>query len=124
MYLGSYTSEGGKGVGVGTLDPATGTLTVDHWVPGLTDPSGLDLAPDGRTLYAVSERDPTGTVSPLPLDGTGNPTVHNGQKTGAGPAHVRVHPNGKVLFTADYDGGSVGVYPLGGAGTISPRARP
>jgi 6-phosphogluconolactonase (cycloisomerase 2 family) len=118
VYLGSYTSEGGKGIGVGAIDEGTGRLTVDHWVGGVTDPSWLDLAPDGHTLYAVSETGPTGRVSALRLDGNGNPALLGGQKTGAGPAHVRVHPTGTYLFTSNYDGGSVGVYPIRTGGAL------
>jgi 6-phosphogluconolactonase len=117
VYLGSYTSEGGKGIGVGSIDDGTGRLTVAGWVGGVTDPSWLDLAPDGHTLYAVSETGPSGRVNALHLDSAGNPALIGGQKTGAGPAHVRVHPAGNYLFTSNYDGGTVGVYPIlsGGA---------
>jgi 6-phosphogluconolactonase (cycloisomerase 2 family) len=118
VYLGSYTSEGGKGIGVGSIDEATGRLTIAHWDAGVTDPSWLDLAPDGHTLYAVSETGPTGRITALHLDSAGNPGVLGSRKTGAGPAHVRVHPAGKYAFTANYDGGTVGVYPIRAGGSL------
>ena len=118
VYLGSYTSEGGKGIGVGAIDEGTGKLSVDHWVGGVTDPSWLAMSPDGHTLYAVSETGPTGRVSALHLDSAGDPVLIGGQKTGAGPAHVQVHPTGTYAFTSNYDGGTVGVYPIRSGGSL------
>jgi 6-phosphogluconolactonase len=118
VYLGSYTSEGGKGIGVATIDESTGKLTVEHWVGGVTDPSWLDLAPGGQRLYVVSETGPTGHVTAFGLDSAGNPTPLGSQKTGAGPAHVRVHPAGKYAFTSNYDGGTVGTYPVLAGGAL------
>lgn len=118
VYLGSYTSEGGKGIGVGAIDEGTGKLTVDHWVGGITDPSWVDLAPNGQRLYAVSETGPTGHVGAFRLDSAGNPTSLGSQKTGAGPAHVRVHPTAAYAFTSNYDGGTVGTYPVLSSGAL------
>lgn len=118
VYLGSYTSSGGGGIGVAGADPETGALTVESWTRAVADPSWLDIAADRRTLYAVTESSPTGRVSALRLDEQGKPALLNGQPTGAGPAHVQVHPQGKHLFVANYDGGSVAVYPIQADGRL------
>src|SRR5688572_11263324 len=59
LYIGTYTSAegGGKGIGLATYDPATGRVTGAGTLAGIGDPSYLAVHPDGRTLYAVSERD-------------------------------------------------------------------
>jgi 6-phosphogluconolactonase (cycloisomerase 2 family) len=111
-YLGSYTTSGGAGIGVATVDATTGNLAVESWLRGVSDPSWLDLSPGRRTLYAVSESTPNGRVSALSLDDQGRPSLLGGQRTGSGPAHVCVHPTGRYLFTSLYDGGSVVVHPI------------
>jgi 6-phosphogluconolactonase len=119
VFLGTYTSSGGGGIGLAGVDPATGQLTVDRWVRGVADPSWLALAPDRRTLYAVTEATPTGRVTALRPD---DATSLGGQPTGAGPAHVVVHPAGRYLFTSLYDGGAVAVHPVLGDGRVGPAS--
>jgi 6-phosphogluconolactonase len=113
FHLGSYTSAGGPGLARGHLDPATGAPTVDATTTVLPDPSWLAASPAGSILYAVSERD-DGTVSAL----TPDLGVLNTVPTGAGPAHVAVHPNGSFLFVSLYGGGAVVTHPIGADGTV------
>ncbi|MEV6523084.1 lactonase family protein [Longispora sp. NPDC051575] len=119
FYLGSYTSDGGHGLGAGTLDPATGTPTVTGWLDAVPDPSWLEPAPDRRTLYAISES--AGTLHSFRLDRAGRPTPLNEQPTGAGPAHIALHPSGRHLFVSLYGGGAVVTHPVGADGRVGPR---
>src|SRR3954454_21304423 len=118
-YLGSSTGSGGGGIGVAGVAPAPGALTVDSWSPAVADPSWVELSPDRRTLYAVTESSP-GRISAFRLDDAGRPTLLGGRATGGGPCHIRVHPGGKNLFVANYDAGTVQVYPLRPDGSIGP----
>jgi 6-phosphogluconolactonase (cycloisomerase 2 family) len=59
-------------------------------------------------------------VHALRLDGSGVPTAANRQRTGAGPAHVRVHPREAYLFTSLYGGGAVVAHPILADGTVGP----
>src|SRR4051794_22106118 len=118
-YLGSYTSSGGGGIGAATVDPATGAVAVDSWSRAVADPSWVELSPDGRTLYAVTEASP-GRISAFRLDDAGRPTLLGGQSTGAGPCHIRVHPGGRNLFVSNYDAGTVQVYPIRADGSVGP----
>jgi 6-phosphogluconolactonase len=112
FYLGSYTSSGGPGIARGTADPATGALHIEASSTAITEPSWLALGADA--LYAISEQD-TGTVSAV---GPDDLAVRNTVRTGSGPAHVALHPNGRHLFTSLYDGGATATHPIAANGTV------
>ncbi|MDX3514405.1 lactonase family protein [Streptomyces caniscabiei] len=118
-YIGSFTSAGGPGVLVADVDDRTGALTVLSGADDVPDPSYLALAPDGRTLYAVSER-PEGAVAAYRVTGdrpelTGAPVA-----VGGGPTHLAVLA-GHVL-TADYGSGTVTAVPLRPDGALAASA--
>jgi 6-phosphogluconolactonase len=121
FYIGAYGGPGGKNIAKGRIDPATGALTVDIWTAAVTNASWLDLAPDGKTLYAVSELTPGGTVNALRISSGGDPSLLNTQATGSGsgPTHVAVHPSGKFLFASLYGSGEVVTHRIAADGTVS-----
>lgn len=121
LHLGTYTSAegGGTGIGFATYDPATGEVTVGRPLTGVGDPSYLALHPDGRTLYAVNERE-QGAVTAVRLS---DRRILGSRGTGGGaPCHVSVHPGGRWLLSANYGSGSVAVHPLDDSGAIGERA--
>ncbi|NNN38174.1 lactonase family protein, partial [Streptomyces sp. S3(2020)] len=121
LHLGTYTSaeDGGTGIGFATYDPATGEVTVGRPLTGVGDPSYLALHPDGRTLYAVNERE-QGAVTAVRLS---DRRILGSRGTGGGaPCHVSVHPGGRWLLSANYGSGSVAVHPLDDSGAIGARA--
>jgi 6-phosphogluconolactonase len=120
FYLGTYTSAGGRGIGTGRIDPATGRPEIDGWNSSSAEPSWLDVAADGRTLYAVGELTPDGQVSALRVAPDGGLTLLNTVPTGAKPAHLAIHPDGRFLFTALYDGGGVTLHALEPDGSLGP----
>lgn len=95
----------------------SGALTLLSSLDGLPDPSYLALAPDGGTLYAVSET-AEGAVAAYRVNGdrpepAGPPVPIDGN----GPTHLGVHA-GHVL-TANYGSGSVTAVPLRPDGTLA-----
>ncbi|HWG85083.1 MAG TPA: lactonase family protein [Deinococcales bacterium] len=118
FLVGSYTGEGSLGVLEGSLDLASGALSLTGRVLETENPSYLALAPDGQTAYAVNEVE-AGTVTAFRLG------VHGGEFTvlgtassgGADPCHLSLDPSGRFLLVANYSGGSVAVLPVlpGGA---------
>ncbi|MGW7203232.1 lactonase family protein [Streptomyces sp. NPDC054837] len=121
LHLGTYTSAegGGTGIGFATYDPVTGEVTVGRPLTGVGDPSYLAAHPDGRTLYAVNERE-QGAVTAVRLS---DRTVLGSRSTGGGaPCHVSVRPDGRWLLSANYGSGSVAVHPIDASGAIGERA--
>lgn len=120
VYLSSYTSSGGPGIGFGTVDVTTGKLKLTGTADGGADPSFLALAPDRRALYASNELVPDGLVTALDVDASGKPTLLNQQPTGQGPVHVHVHPSGRYLVSSLYSVGQVAVHALGADRRVGP----
>ncbi len=120
LLIGTYTSVegGGKGIAFAAYDPGTGAVTGGETLAGVADPSYLAVAPDGRTLYAVDERE-DGAVTAVRLS---DRTVLGGRSTGgAAPCHLSVHPGGRWLLSANYGSGSVAVHPIDASGALGER---
>lgn len=120
LFLGTYTSVdgGGTGIGLATYDPTTGRITAAGAIRGVRDPSYLALHPDGRTLYAVDEREEGGvTAVRLPK----NKVLGTRGTGGAAPCHLSVHPSGHWLLSANYGSGSVAVHPIDASGALGER---
>ncbi|WP_328656340.1 lactonase family protein [Streptomyces sp. NBC_00334] len=119
-YIGSFTAAGGPGILTATVDPGSGALTVVSGTDRLADPSYLALAPDGDTLYAVSET-AEGAVAAYRVSGdkpepTGRPVPVGGD----GPTHLSLYA-GHVL-TANYGSGTVTAVPVRADGTLARSA--
>ncbi|WP_190015462.1 lactonase family protein [Streptomyces lucensis] len=120
LYLGTYTSAdgGGAGIGLAAYDPRTGGITGSGTLLGVPDPSYLAVHPDGRTLYAVDEREDGGVTAVRLADRRVLGTRSTG---GSGPCHLSVHPGGRWLLSANYGSGSVAVHPIGPTGALGDR---
>ncbi|AVH60941.1 lactonase family protein [Streptomyces dengpaensis] len=120
LFLGTYTSVdgGGTGIGVATYDATTGRITGAGTITGVGDPSYLALHPDGRTLYAVNERD-EGGVTAVRLHS--NKVLGTRGTGGSAPCHLSVHPSGRWLLSANYGSGSVAVHPIDASGALGER---
>jgi 6-phosphogluconolactonase len=59
-------------------------------------------------------------VHALAISGDGTLRLLSTQPTGAKPAHVVVHPNGRYLFTSMYDDGSIATHPILPDGNVGP----
>lgn len=120
LFLGTYTSVdgGGKGIGLATYSPATGGITATGTLTGVGDPSYLAVHPNGRTLYAVNERQEGGVTAVRLAD---NRVLGTRSTGGVGPCHVSVHPSGRWLLSANYASGSVAVHPVGASGALGER---
>jgi 6-phosphogluconolactonase len=127
VYVGTYSSpqgpEGqpGRGQGIHLLEmnPATGELTPREIFPNDSNPSWMALDANRAHLYSVNETQTyqgskSGSVSAYAVErSSGHLTLINTVSSeGAGPCHLSVHPSGKYVLVANYDGGTFAVLPL------------
>jgi 6-phosphogluconolactonase len=118
-YIGTYTGKNSKGIYAFQFDASTGKLTPLGLAVETVSPSYLAIHPNHQFLYAVNEMgdfggQKAGAVSSFSIDrGTGKLTFLNKVSSrGPGPCHLSLDKTGKNLLVANYDGGSVAVYPV------------
>ena len=121
VYYGSPDGGAGKGISLGRFDSATGALTAPQLAVQAEGPSFLALAADGKHLYACLEK--AGSVGAYAIDpATGALRLLNTQPSGgAGPCHLSFDRTGRFVLVANYDAGSVAVFPLAADGTLGGR---
>ena len=119
IYVGTYTGPSSKGIYGFRFDLDSGKSTSLGLVGESTNPSFLAIDPSQRYLYAVNEvgdykGEKTGGVSAFAIDRKmGKLTFLNEVSSrGAGPCHVALDKTGKYVLVANYDGGSVSVFPV------------
>jgi 6-phosphogluconolactonase len=124
-YVGTYTGPQSKGVYAFRFDASTGALTSLGLMAESTNPSFLALDPSGRFLYAANETSnyegqKSGGVSAFTIDRqTGKLAFLNEVPSGgAGPCYVTLDKTGRYVLVANYDGGSVAVFPVGSDGRL------
>jgi 6-phosphogluconolactonase len=129
FYVGTYTEDGDRptrsqGIYAYRFDAQTGEITSLGLAAETVNPSFVAVHPNGRFLYAVNEvgnyNGPnSGGVSAFSIDRDkdGHPTgkltfLNEVQSRGAGPCYITVDRTGKYVLVANYDGGSVAVFPV------------
>lgn len=116
VYFGTYTwgDNSSRGIYRSMLDLETGNLSDPVLAAQARNPSFLEIHPNGKFLYAVSEAGGAGSVSAYAIDtGAGDLKLLNQQPSGgAGPCHVSIDHAGKNLLVANYGSGSASVIPI------------
>jgi 6-phosphogluconolactonase len=123
VYFGTYTSgdNGSEGIYRSVLDTDTGKLSAPILAAEAKNPSFIEIHPNGRYLYAVSESGGAGTVSAYAIDpDTGILKLLNSQPSGgSGPCHVNIDYAGKNVLVANYGSGSASVIPIAADGKLA-----
>lgn len=133
-YVGTYTTSGewrgttaSRGIYVYDYDSVTGQLSKPRIAAEASDPSFVVVHPNGNYLYAANELEKFGTVSSGTLSAYAI-DKHNGKlkllnkvaSGGLGPCFLSFDKTGRYLFAANYDGGSISVFPIGKDGALGP----
>ena len=133
VYVGTYTGGASKSQGIYLFRLQTQNLEVSQnitLVPiGLAaetpSPSYIELDLKRRLLFAVNELSefqgqPTGGVSAFSIDATTGKLKPINQRSsmGKGPCHLVLDKTGKNLLVANYDSGSVVVFPVAVDGAL------
>ena len=119
IYIGTYTGPSSKGIYAYRFDANTGKATELGAAGEIANPSFLALDPSRTLLYAVSEisnfhNQHTGAISSFRINPkTGKLTLLNQvSSAGAGPCFIALDRTGKHLLAANYEAGSVAVFPI------------
>jgi 6-phosphogluconolactonase len=107
LLIGTYSSEGKpNGIHVYRFNTQSGDFKMARPVTELANASYLAISEDRRNVYAVSEGN-GGTIDAYTFDpGSGALTFLNSVPA-QGPCYVSVDDNKKLVFAANYGGGSV-----------------
>lgn len=127
LYVGTYTSGKSEGIYLYRMNSLTGELRRLDSTTRSVNPSFLVIDQSRKYLYAVNEvadfeGQRSGAVSAFSIQpGGGKLTFLNQQPSlGADPCHLSLNREGKLLFVANYTGGSVSVLPVRSDGSLGP----
>lgn len=116
VYFGTYTrgENSSKGIYRSVLNLETGKLSEPVLAAEAGNPSFIEIHPNGKFLYAVSEAGGAGSVSAYTIEvDTGKLKLLNKQpSSGVGPCHVNLDNEGRNLLVANYGSGSASVIPI------------
>lgn len=125
LYIGGYTRNNPDkiaptGVCLTAFDAQTGQLTPARLVGIATNPSWLEIAPAGKTLYAIDE-DIKGGVSAFSIGEKGALTLLNSRPVEGGSPHISLDATGQWLAVASYGAGTLSLFPIKSEGKIGER---
>lgn len=127
VYVGTYTMEQSQGIYRLEFNAETGSLKRLDGVTIIENPSFLEIHPNEKYLYAVSEVNEykgqkSGGVFSYRIDGPqGELTELNQIASGGGvPCHIDIDRDGKSLVVANYIGGSIASIALEENGKLRP----
>ncbi len=130
VYIGTYTEklpfvEGkAEGIYVYSLDTDSGQLEYCSHTTGPRNPSYLAIDPQRRFLYADQETvvDDDPQVHAFAIEGDRLRPLNSQPAHGGLPCHIIVDATGKYVLSANYETGSVAVYPMGADGSLGEAA--
>ncbi|MFT3936649.1 MAG: lactonase family protein [Chitinophagaceae bacterium] len=125
LFVGTYTdSKPDKGIYVFSQDEASGKLQLLATGADITNPSYLNISPNGKYLYACTDTKTLlpGSVSAFAIDSNSGSIrfINKVSSIGANPVYVAVDKSNKYIVTGNYTGGSVAVFSANDDGAINP----
>jgi 6-phosphogluconolactonase len=125
VYIGTYTGSGSEGIYGYRFDAMSGGFERIGLAAEAENPSFLAVHPNGKFLYAVNEIEnfagqSSGSVSAFAIDPRSGELKLLGKiaSLGAMPAYVSLDQRGRYALVANYQGGSVAVFPVSESGDL------
>jgi 6-phosphogluconolactonase len=120
LVVGTRTHGASDGIYVYRFDTETGKIIYLNHVDGIASPTFLCISDNKKFVYAVSDKATgSGGVYAYKFDAaTGQLDSINNQPAYGGPLYVSVDKAQKNLFTANYLGGVLSVYPINPDGSL------
>jgi 6-phosphogluconolactonase len=117
VYIGTYRVRGSRGIYACRFDARSGELSSPDLVGETPNPSFLAIDASERFLYTVNEamgdQNAFGAVSAFQIDHQSGKLAFLNQVSsqGATPCHLSLDKAGKYVLVANYDSGSVAMFP-------------
>ncbi len=121
LYAGGYTARAGDGLCALSFNTRTGVLSDLRLVAPISNPDWLELAPNGRTLYASGTLDGTSGLTAFAVQRDGSLRAISSETSDENPVSLAVDATGKWLVGAYYGAGNWSLWPLDEGGKIGPR---
>ena len=127
VFVGTYTGGESQGIYSFSFDASEERVGALGLAAEVENPSFLAIHPNRRFLYAVNEvnefdGEASGAASAYQIRPDSSLLFLNRAATGGGaPCHLVVEATGNFLLVANYNGGSVSMFRLGGDGFIQER---
>lgn len=123
LLVGSYSTPEEEGIKLYKFDEATGDSKYISGLKGISNPSFLTIASNGKNIYAVGEDEGlTSTANAILLENE-KMTLLNSQLTNGGaPCHINFDPKEEFVITANYMGGSITVFPIEKDGKLGEKS--
>lgn len=121
LLVGSYSEAGDSALRAYSFDPGSGDMEYLYAMPVAN--ASYFTQSDAGMLYVVTESDSvqSALTALRPDSVTGAYEVLNSVPVGsAAPCYVAVSPDGRFAITANYDGGTVAVFPIQPDGSLQP----
>ena len=124
VYFGTYNKPGfPEGIYHAVLDMKTGSLSIPELAAAATDPTFIEIHPNSKFIYAVTERNP-GAVSAFAIEPETKKLrlINSSKSCGKAPCHLCTSNDGRTLLVANYTSGSVASIPINKDGSLSEPA--
>ena len=108
FYIGTYSGR----IYQSSLDLGSGTFGTISQAVTTTDPSFVALAPNRAFLYSVNENPATVSAFSVNVTNGNLKFLNQVPSNGGAPCHIVVDSSGKNVIVANYNGGSVTVFPI------------
>lgn len=121
FYLGSYTRLGGPGIAVCSYEGGRMRALATEALPNATY---VILNKSRNRLYAISSepvaRADGGSAAAYAVEGDTLRLLSRRDTVGNGPCHLYLSRDERFLYTANYQGGSLSVFPIEADGSLGP----
>lgn len=121
LLTGSYAPASAEGIKVFTFNQNNGHWYYVSGLKGVENPSYFSVSRDGKRVYAVAENDSAASMAVALVFDKKQGVLHilNKQSTlGAAPCNVTLNPQENYALTANYNGGSITLFPLDKSGRL------
>lgn len=121
LLVGSYSDGTTPGISVFRFNMQNANIEYVSELDGVLNPSYLAVSSDKKLIYSVNET-PEGAVSVFNFDKQeGKLRFINSQPVnGADPCYISIDKAKRFIVTANYNDGSISVFPLSSKGEIQP----